>query len=249
MENNPQEKLFVRIHDEYSSHYYDEISILYRKKFLYNLLFDNENLNHKNVAEIACGSGFNSLNIKYRFPLVKITGYDISPPACEDYKKIVGSEAYVWDLTKEKINNIKYDYVIVIGGLHHCIESLDVTLKNIFNMLKKNGTLIMFEPNKNYFLDVARRLWYKLDNYFDTETEDSLDHKKLLDSQRKSFSLKNICFLGGPAYFLIYNSLIFRFPLFFKRILSPILFFLEKLYNKIPLNFMFPAFVAKWKKI
>ncbi len=249
MAYNPQEKLFIKIHDDYSSHYFDKISIIYREKFLYNLLFDGENLNNKDVAEIACGSGFNSLYIKNRFPLVKITGYDISTPACQDYKKIVGSEAYVWDLTKERINSKKYDYVIVIGGLHHCIENLDITLKNINSMLKENGILIMFEPNKNYFLDLARKLWYKLDKYFDYETEDSLDHKKLINSQKKYFSLKKIDFLGGPAYFLIYNSLIFRFPLFLKKSISPFLFFIEKIYNKFPFELMFPAFVAKWKKL
>ena len=36
-------------------------------------------------------------------------------------------------------------------------------------MLNDNGKLIMFEPNKNYFLDFVRVLWYKLDNYFDAE--------------------------------------------------------------------------------
>ena len=74
---NPQEELFVRIHNEYSRHYYDKESLKYREKFIYNKIFQNEDFNNKCIAELACGSGFNSLAILNRFPNAKLNGYDI----------------------------------------------------------------------------------------------------------------------------------------------------------------------------
>ena len=249
MKINPQEKLFVRIHDEYSKHYYDNESLKYRERFIYNYIFQNEDFNNKKIAEIACGSGFNSLAILKRFPKANLNGYDISKPACDDYKRLVKADSYVWDMTKDKINKLKYDYVIVFGGLHHCIQDLNTTFQNIFEMLNDNGKLIMFEPNKNYFLDFVRVLWYKLDNYFDANSEDSLNHIKLLNTQKDMFKLEKIKYFGGPSYFLIYNSLIFRLPLYLKPLISKFLLFFEEIYNKFGNKYLYPVFIAKWKKI
>ena len=143
-----------------------------------------------------------------------------SQPACDDYKRIVKADAFVWDITEERINNIKYDYVIVFGGLHHCINDLNSTFKNIFNMLNDNGKLIMVEPNKKFIFDFVRIIWYKIDNYFESNTEDSLNHFKLLNIQKDKFKLDTIKYFGGPSYFLIYNSLIFRLPIFLKPLIS-----------------------------
>ena len=249
MNVNPQEELFVRIHDEYSRHYYDNESIKYREQFIYSKIFQNEDFNNKSIAELACGSGFNSLAILNRFPNAKMNGYDISQPACDDYKRIVKADAYIWDITKEKINSIKYDYVIVFGGLHHCINDLNATFQNIFNMLNDNGKLIMVEPNKRFIFDFVRTIWYKFDNYFEANTEDSLNHPKLLNIQKEKFKLDTIKYFGGPSYFFIYNSLILRLPIFLKPLISKLLLSFEKTYNRLGFEWLYPAFVAKWKKV
>ena len=54
-------------------------------------------------------------------------------------------------IDRSSADNFKYDFVIIFGGLHHCVQNLDIVLDNIQNMLNKNGVLIMVEPNKNYF--------------------------------------------------------------------------------------------------
>ena len=56
-------------------------------------MYESENLDEKDIAEIACGSGYNSLAILKIFPKANLNGYDISPPACNDYQKIVGNNA------------------------------------------------------------------------------------------------------------------------------------------------------------
>ena len=60
---------------------------------------------------------------------------------------------------------------------------------------------------------------------------------------------KKIKYFGGPAYFFIYNSLILRLPLFIKPLMSKLLFFSERLYNKFQYDWIYPAFIAKWEKL
>ena len=55
MYNNPQKKLFERIHNDFSQHYNEKYAQKYRELFLYKFLFKGLNLNLKKVAELACG--------------------------------------------------------------------------------------------------------------------------------------------------------------------------------------------------
>ena len=57
MENKPQLNHYIRIHDSYSKHYYDEASMKYREQFLYTPLFNAIDLNNKEIADLACGVG------------------------------------------------------------------------------------------------------------------------------------------------------------------------------------------------
>ena len=48
-------------------------------------------------------------------------------------------------------------------------------------------------------------------------------------------------YFGGPAYFLIYNSLVMRVPLSIKRYVAPPLFWAETAWNALPGKRPFPA--------
>jgi SAM-dependent methyltransferase len=252
MNQNPQKNHYETIHNDYLKHYYDATSMKYRDKFIYKYLFKNLNLNNKSVADLACGSGFNSLYLRKYFPDAQLTGFDISKNACEDYKKLLNRPAYEVDLTKKNSIGPKYseqfDVVMIIGGLHHCVIDLDQTLVNIHQILKPGGMFLMFEPNKNYFLESARKMWYKHDRYFEEDSEEALDHNHMLQKNAHLYDCNMVNHLGGPAYFLIYNSMLFRIPIFLKKIISPPLMLIEKLYNIIPGKFMYPYFVAQWRK-
>ncbi|MGI4851433.1 MAG: class I SAM-dependent methyltransferase [Janthinobacterium lividum] len=248
MIKNLQKDHYELIHDEYLAHYYDPTSMEYRHKFLYKYLFKDIDLNNKKVADLACGSGYNSLSLLEYFPKAQVSGFDISNKACEDYKKILNRPSYEVDLTKNMSFKKEYDFVMIIGGLHHCVSDLDATFENIYSLLKPNGTLLMFEPNKKYFLEPVRKYWYKKDKYFEENTEAALDHKMLISKYFNKFDSKTVYYLGGPAYFLIYNSLLFRFPTKYKKLISPILMKLEQLYNILPGKCLFPYFIASWTK-
>lgn len=240
---------YNKIQDDYDDHYFDATSIEYRKRFLLKSLFNHINLNNKKVAEFACGSGFNSLYLKKLYPLINIEGFDISKKACNKYKKIVQSPVTCIDITKKFKFKYKFDVIVIIGGLHHCVSNLNQTLNNIDSNLNPGGFLLMMEPNADFFLNNVRKLWYKKDKYFEETTEHALSHNHLFGYVADKYECTFLKYLGGPAYFLILNSLILRVPIKLKLLIKYPLFIIEKLFNLIASKSTGPVFVASWRKL
>ena len=247
--DNKQKAHYETIHDDYSYHYYDKESLAYRKKFILEPLFQEINLDNALIADLASGIGMTSSIMGSYFPDAKFTGFDISSKACEEYKNKLGFPAYEVDLTKVYETDLKFDAAIVIGGLHHCIIDLETTINNIANLIKKDGHFLMMEPNSRYILEPMRKLWYKKDKYFEAAKERALDHDEIFKIARKNFELVDVKYYGGIAYFLIFNSLVFRMPKFVKKLFKPILFKQEVMFNMLPGKLPFAYFLAKWKKI
>ena len=122
------------------------------------------------------------------------------------YKEKLGFPSYEVDLTKNYNSDLKFDAAIVIGGLHHCISDIETTINNIGKLIKKDGYFLMMEPNANYFLEPIRKIWYKNDKYFESDTENALEHDKILNIGKDHFKLVDVQYCGGLAYFLIFNS-------------------------------------------
>jgi SAM-dependent methyltransferase len=247
-QSNKQKEHYEFIHDNYEHHYFDKSSMAYRSRFVYDELFRDLDLNNKLVADLASGSGYNSLAILDRFPSCSPIGFDISQKACDSYRKIVKRDAYLIDLTAGIDPGMRVDVAMIFGGLHHCISNLSATFRTIAHIIKPNGLLLMFEPNSRYFLEGVRKLWYSTDKYFEYDTEAALDHDKISAIGAHNFSPKYCRYMGGPAYFLIYNSLVFRIPQRFKKHIAPPLFILESGYNKLPGRFWYPYFIARWQR-
>ncbi|MGQ0659179.1 MAG: class I SAM-dependent methyltransferase [Chromatiales bacterium] len=243
-----QEEHYDRIHSAYRLHYFDESSMAYRERFVYDMLFEGLDLNDKTVADLACASGYNSLAVLRRYPRAATIGFDISAKACGDYRSLVKNEAYEIDLTAGEDAGVKVDVAMIVGGLHHCVSNLAGTFATIAGMVNPGGLLLMYEPNKACFLETVRRIWYRVDPYFNAESEHALDHDEILALASKDFALIDCRYSGGPAYFLILNSLIFRVPSSWKKILSGPLFALESLYDRLPGRTFFPTFIARWQR-
>ena len=47
---------YERIHSDYARHYYDQTSMAYRRRFIYDHLLAGLDLNGKRVADLACGN-------------------------------------------------------------------------------------------------------------------------------------------------------------------------------------------------
>ena len=90
---NPQQRHYEALHDAYEAHYYDAPSMEYRHRFIYSPLLSGLDLHHASVADLACGSGHNSLALRSYFPQLRTVGYDISETACRNYRQRVGGRS------------------------------------------------------------------------------------------------------------------------------------------------------------
>lgn len=106
----------------------------------------------------------------------------------------------------------------------------------------------MLEPNSAYFLEGLRRFWYRMDPQTDPSTEHALNHSQLLQQASPYFERVSCRYLGGPAYFLILNSMMTRVPLWIKPTIADPLFFLESIYARIPFRWMHSLFLAQWRR-
>lgn len=246
--SSDQRAHYELIHDAYEAHYYDETSMAYRHRFIYRPLFEGVQMNGLSVADLACGSGHNSLALREYFPSVETTGYDISESACRDYRLHVGRDAHEIDLTNPVTPVKIHDAAFVIGGLHHCVVDLDMTFRNIARMVRPGGRFLMVEPNDEMFLSAVRRLWYRRDRWFEADTESALKHDEIAKRAAPYFVPKRVIFSCGPAFYFILNSLIMRVPLRAKPFLASGLFPLEKLYNRLPGRAPFAVFLAEWER-
>ena len=244
-----QKRHYEQIHDAYADHYFDRHSMAYRDRFIYRPLLDGLDLNGKAVADLACGSGDNSIALLRSFPEIELTGFDISAKACADYRERVGRPAFEADLTKAQNPDTLFDAALIVGGLHHCVADLPGTLKTVAGLLKPGGLLLMMEPNADFLLEGLRKLWYRHDRYFDAESEHALSHSTVLDQGRHLFEPLDLHYLGGPGYFLILNSLIFRLPKPVKSALAPPLGLFDAGYNRLPGRGLFPYFLARWRRL
>jgi SAM-dependent methyltransferase len=248
IDSTRQKLHYETIHSDYEDHYYDAQSMHFREQFYYAPLFEGLDLNGCAVADLACGSGHSSLALLKRFPNAVVTGFDISSAACEDYRRNVGRPCIESDLTQPLLEASIFDAAIIVGGLHHCIADLPTVLHNLANMVRPGGRLLMLEPNRTFVLEVVRWLWYRLDKYFDAATERALSHAELVERAGAQFTPEKVAYYGGPGYFLIAQSLLFRIPKPVKRVIAPPLMVVERIFNYLPMRWLHPYFVARWAR-
>src|ERR1700761_9045901 len=113
MDSSRQKQHYTQIHDAFEAHYYDSTSMEYRERFIYRWLFDGVDFRNGKVADLACGSDYNSLALKERCEGVTPVGFAISEPACASYRRVTGNEARVADLTKPADISETFDGALV----------------------------------------------------------------------------------------------------------------------------------------
>lgn len=252
--HNFQRQHFERIHSDYVEAYDDEFSLFYKRALIYRriaLCLNSIPKSKLNLLEVACGSGMNSEELKkLTVQPLHLVGVDISAAAVQEFKSRHGlNSAFEYDFTRENINvpNGPFDVILILGGIHHMIKSLDHVFHNLHANLVDDGTVIFVEPNR-LFLNPIRQWWYRRDAYFDGDNEAAIDHQELLGEQGKLFRMNSVSYFGGPGFFLILQSLILRTPRIIKKLLyRPLTVIDERLTDALPPHFL-PAFIAVWSK-
>ena len=244
-----QKAHYEHLHDVYEAHYYDTYSLRYREQFILAPLLAGIDLNDRDVIDVASGSGHNTLLIRRRFPSLRPVGLDISDSACAAYRRVTGGEAIQGDLTRPLHHPRPFDAAISIGGLHHCVVNLPQAIDNLARLVKPQGVLLMMEPSVDGVGERWRNGWYRHDRYFDGQTEHALSHDELLQLTDGRFRPEVVRYIGGPAYFLILNSLILRVPLGAKRVVAAATWPLERAFNTLNSRGMAAAFIARWRRV
>lgn len=243
-----QQAHYEAIHEDYSRHMYDAESTAYRDRFINGPLFAGIDLHGKRLAEIMCGDGPATMFAKTRSATVACEGYDLSPTACKTYSERTGCPGYVHDIITSHLPTAAFDVVVVVGGLHHVVGNLDAVVRNIHRALKPGGMLTMMEPNREYALEIGRRIWYRFDKYFDESSEAALSYSELIGRFGSLFTERSVVHCGGPAYFLVLQNMVFRIPQSWKRVYSPLLMQIERAWAHIPTRYAQAFFVAQWVK-
>jgi SAM-dependent methyltransferase len=248
-QSDNQKILFEKIHDRYYESTTDIFSESYKIEFIYPWILRQLG-DATSLIEMASGVGTGAGWLRTQRPDLYVEGCDISESAAKGFTEAHGQPCHVWDLTRPIDPARTYDVALVMGGIHHLVANLPVAFANIRKLLNPGGRLIMTEPNADFILEPARKLWYKLDkSNFDVANEHALSHAHLLKTHGLGFRRIDVRYMGGPAYFLLLQSWVLRMPAPAKRWIAPSLTALERLYHHLPPPFPYATFMASWQKI
>jgi SAM-dependent methyltransferase len=242
-----QRQHYNRIAADYEAQYGDPDGLVYREKFLYEPLLAGLDLEGRPVLEALSGSGHaTEYLLKQKKALV--TGLDISDEAIASFKeRWPGCEAICASITDSGLAADSFDCVVVVMGLHHLHPHLSDALREIHRLLRKGGTFCFTEPHLDSGFNRFRKMWYRRDSLF-AENEESLDIAALKKEFAELFDYRVEKYVGSVAYLLVLNSMIFRVPLWLKRIYSPAVILLERIFSVVHSPTLSLAVVCQWEK-
>jgi SAM-dependent methyltransferase len=241
-----QQEHYDNIAAEYEEHYSDEYSVEYRRRFIYEPMFAELELEGKKVLDAMCGSGQTTEYLLKRG--AKVTGLDISNEVIEKFKtRWTNVTALQRSLLDSGLANNSFDYVVIVGGLHHIHPNVNRAVQEIHRVLRPGGHLCFMEPHAGSLPDLVRRLWYKVDRFF-SDNEEAIDVEGLKRDFQSQFTLTQAKYLGNLAFLLVLNSLIFRLPARTKKYYSPVMMKLESMISKLQGKLTSCFVVTQWEK-
>jgi SAM-dependent methyltransferase len=178
----------------------------------------------------------------------RVVGLDLSESQMQLFKRRFPQCAAVCaSVTDTAFADASFDHVVVMGGLHHTHPKLEETMVELHRVLKPGGYLCFSEPHVGSVSDVVRRIWYRLDPLF-ISNEASLDFERLKARFAGAFDFGEDHYLGNIGYLLIFNSLIFRVPLWLKRAYAPPLMHVERALSVFQNRRLSCFCVSQWRK-
>lgn len=163
----------------------------------------------KRVLEPMCGmaEGYDILSKKL-IPNFDYHGFDYSESMVEIARQRNPSLKIEWnDVTAYQSNGDLFDFIILIGGLHHVYSRTQDVLNNLGKSLRPGGYFLSFEPTHNSWLNrLIRQQIYKSNDLFDDDTEQGFEYRDL-DRYFKEAGYEKVdeVYPGLLAYVLYYN--------------------------------------------
>lgn len=161
------------------------------------------------ILEPMCGMAEGFQIIKNNLePNINYTGFDYSEKMVEVAKYMFPNEKIEWcDVTTYDAQDKKFDFIILIGGLHHVYHSCSNVIDRLSLVLSQGGHFLSFEPTQNSWLTrKIRERIYAANSIFDEQTEQGFEFTKL-DAMFESAGLEKIdqIYPGLLSYILYYN--------------------------------------------
>jgi SAM-dependent methyltransferase len=241
-----QQRHYDEISAEYEAHYSDPYSLEYRRRFIYAPMFEGLALSGMNVLDAMCGSGQTTEYLLSRN--AQVTGLDISNEVMDSFcARWSNCDAVRRSLLGSGLPDESFDCIAIVGGLHHIHPNVSMAMEEIHRLLKPGGYFCFMEPHSGSLPDLVRRFWYKHDHFF-SDNEASVDVKGLEREFESHFRFKKVKYLGNVAFLLVFNSLIFRIPIWAKPFYSSILMAIEPLLSRLQGKLVSCFVVGQWQK-
>ncbi|HEX9424334.1 MAG TPA: class I SAM-dependent methyltransferase [Pyrinomonadaceae bacterium] len=242
-----QRQHYNRIAADYEAQYGDPDGLTYRERFLYEPMLAGLDLERPSVLEALSGSG-HATSYLLTNKKALVTGLDISEQAIESFKRRWPQcQAICAPITESGLPDESFDCIVVVMGLHHLHPNLSDALREIHRLLRKGGSFCFTEPHRGSAFSSLRALWYRHDPLF-AENEEALDIEALKHEFENLFEFRMEQHVGSVAYLLVLNSMIFRAPLWLKRIYSPTLMRLEKMLSGFHSRTLSLGVICQWQK-
>lgn len=162
------------MNDEQTRDYFDRFTPYYNPQrfgFAIDYLKRNSNRNQK-LIDVGCGDGATLSLIKEKTPLTQLAGLDVSRNSLNKAGELVGCDLIEGSILDRAIVDRysgQFDYCTLKAIIHHLIgktrtESFRYAsqcLENSLQLLKPNGSLIIFEPTHTPSLIMDMVFWTK----------------------------------------------------------------------------------------
>jgi SAM-dependent methyltransferase len=232
--------------EAYETHYSDPSTQQYRVRFMYEPMLAGINLRDRRVLDAMCGSGQATEYLLAQG--AQVVGLDISTQAIAAFQtNWPQCQSVCRSALDTGLPAASFDCVVVVGGLHHAHPHINEAVGEFHRLLKPGGYFCFVEPHSGSLLDVARRLWYKLDPLF-SANEESVDLSALQTAFAAQFKFRCETYLGNVAYLAVLNSMVLRIPLRWKRRYTPALLSLEAGINRLQGKRTSCCVVGQWQK-
>lgn len=206
-----QREHFNKISSIYAAARKDAKHLLLKQMIWESFFADKKSLARtcKRVLEPMCGVGEGMQIItKYLTPDIDYTGFDYSEDMVESARHEHPGANIGWaDATAYEHRGELFDWIVLIGGLHHVFAVSGDVVSRLGQSLPPGGYFLNFEPTQNCWLTrKIRQSIYQRNAIFDEKTEQGFDLPDL-DAQfeRAGFVKVDQVFPGMLSYVLFYN--------------------------------------------